>query len=559
MRGLSFVRRVPLAASGALRRFGQDPARGRAALERAVPGLGGAEPDDPATLVDRAVARDRYADACDALAMVPEGSAERASCELAVDVLAGRLSQAARSHPHDARSRRAVRAARRQLAVLAQPILGGPARVQSGESDRAGFAGPPGQPDRAGFAGPPGRTGRDAFGVLHVVTNSLPLTQAGSTIRTQRVARAQRDLGWDARVVTRLGYPVTHGDLRSSNPQIVDGVPYLRLLPLVMPADERLRTAYAAHLGGLVEDLRPDVLHAASDHVNAAVALEVGRARGIPVAYEARTFFEDTWLARHGGEEARDSDTYALLRDRHTEALLAADAVTTLGAAMRDAIIARGVDPERVFIAPNAVPIDFLEPRDQAGARTALGIEDALWCGTVATVNDDEGLDTLIDSVALLRGEGLDVRVLIVGDGPGLADLRRRAERIDVPLLAPGRVPVAEVRQWYDVLDVFALPRRDTAVNRAVTALKPLEAQARGIPVVGSDLPAVAEVLAPGSPLVAPADAAAFAEALRSFVDPGARREAGERARAWVEATRTWPSVMEAYRAAYSFLGALRG
>jgi glycosyltransferase involved in cell wall biosynthesis len=546
MRGLSFVRRVPLAASGALRRFGQDPARGRAALERAVPGLGGTAPETPAALVDRAIARDRYADACDALAMVPVSSAERASCELAVDVLAGRLSQAARSHPHDARSRRAVRAARRQLAVLAQPIPAAPARA-------------PGEPDRAGLAGPPGRTGRDGIGVLHVVTNSLPLTQAGSTIRTQRVARAQRDLGWDARVVTRLGYPVTHGDLRSPNPQMVDGVSYHRLLPLVMPADERLRTAYAAQLGRLVEDLRPDVLHAASDHVNAAVALDVGRAHGIPVAYEARTFFEDTWLARHGGEEAPDSDTYALLRDRHTEALLAADVVTTLGTGMRDAIVARGVDPERVFIAPNAVPMNFLEPRDQAGARTALGIGDALWVGSVATINDDEGLDTLIDSVALLRGEGRDVRVLIVGDGPGLADLRRRAERSGVPLLAPGRVPVAEVRQWYDVLDVFALPRRDTAVNRAVTALKPLEAQARGVPVVGSDLPAVAEVLAPGSPLVAPGDAAALAEALRSLADPATRGEAGERARAWVEATRTWPSVMEAYRAAYSFLGALTG
>jgi glycosyltransferase involved in cell wall biosynthesis len=177
----------------------------------------------------------------------------------------------------------------------------------------------------------------------------------------------------------------------------------------------------------------------------------------------------------------------------------------------------------------------------------------------VATVNDDEGLDTLIDAVALLRDDGLDARVLIVGDGPGLAALRRRADASGVPLLTPGRVPVSEVRQWYDVLDVFALPRRDTAVNRAVTALKPLEAQARGIPVVGSDLPAVAEVLAPGSSLVAPGDAMALAEALRALADPAIREGAGERARAWVEATRTWPCVMESYRAAYSYLGALTG
>ncbi|MGA1501336.1 MAG: hypothetical protein ACO38Z_01855, partial [Candidatus Nanopelagicales bacterium] len=39
MRGLGYVRRVPLAITGALRRFAQDPARGRVALERAVPRL----------------------------------------------------------------------------------------------------------------------------------------------------------------------------------------------------------------------------------------------------------------------------------------------------------------------------------------------------------------------------------------------------------------------------------------------------------------------------------------------------------------------------------------
>lgn len=535
MRALGYVRRVPLAVSGALRRFAQDPARGRAALERAIPGLRSDASDDPAARVDRAVARDRYADACDALAEIPESSPERASCALAVDVLAGRLGAAALVQPRDARGRRAVQAARRQLDVLGQPVSGGT----------------PGKR--------PAATAREGVDVLHVVTNSLPLTQAGSTIRTQRVVRAQRDLGWDARVVTRLGYPVTHGDLRSPDPQLIDGVPYHRLLPTLMPPDDRLLAVYSAHLGRLVDDLRPDVLHAASDHANAAVALEVGRERGLPVAYEARTFFEDTWLARHGGDAARDSDTYRLLSERHTEALRAADAVTTLSEGMREVIISRGIAPERVFVAPNAVPMDFLERRDAAIARRRLGLDDALWVGSVATVHRDEGFDVLIDAVALLRADGVDARVLIVGDGPDFKALRDQAERSGVPLFAPGRVPVSDVRDWYDALEVFALPRHDTALNRSVTALKPLEAQARGIPAIGSDLPAVAEVLAPGSALVTPEDAVALAGAVSALVDPVVRLEAGERARSWVGATRTWPSVMEAYRAAYSYLGALRG
>ena len=539
MSRLGFARRVPLAVSGALRRFAQDPARGRAALERAVPALATTEAGSAAALVDRAVARDRYDEACAALAAIPEDSPERASCVLSVDVLAGRLTSVLQATPRDARGRRAQRFARRQMAVLGEPV-GAPVRHDAP-------------------VGPGGDRDRSRFGVLHVVTNSLPVTQAGSTIRTQRVARAQRDLGWDARVVTRPGYPVTHGDLHSPDPQVIDGVPYHRLLPLVMPAEERMRESYAALLGDLIDTVRPDVLHAASDHVNAAVALQLGRARGLPVAYEARSFFEDTWLARHGGEAARQSDTYELLRKRHTEVLLAADVVTTLGPGMRDEIVARGVDPSRVFITPNAVPVDFLEARDRDAARARLGVGDALWIGTVATVHDAEGLDTLIDAVARVRERGSDARVLIVGDGPALGDLRARAESRAVPLLAPGRVPVDEVRDWYDVLDIFALPRRNTAVNRTVTALKPLEAQARGVPAVGSDLPAVVEVLAPGSPLVPPGDAEALAGAIEAWADPDARADAGEQARGWVATTRTWPCVMDAYRAAYSFLGAPQG
>lgn len=540
MATLGIARRVPLAISGAWRRFSQDPARGRAALERAVPALAAPATGEGLRRFDRAVARDRLDEARLALAEIPADDPARDSCLLALEVLSGRLTEAAYTRPRDARARRAQRAARRQLQTLGLPVDAAQSHVDPGSAA-----------ERRSQRG-------DRFGVLHVVTNSLPLTQAGSTIRTQRVARAQRDLGWDARVVTRPGYPVTHGDLRSPNPQVLDGVPYHRLLPLLMPADEGVREAYARLLGRLVDDVRPDVLHAASDHVNAAAALEVGRQRGLPVAYEARSFFEDTWLARHGGESSRESELYALLRQRHTETLLAADVVTTLGTGMRDAIIARGVDPGRVFIAPNAVPLEFLAPRDQRASRARLGLDDCLWFGSVATVNDDEGLDTLVDAVALLRADGLDARVLIVGAGPDLARLRQHAEDARVPFSSPGRVPFSEVLEWYDALDGFALPRRDTAVNRAVTALKPLEAQARGVPAVGSDLPAVAEVLAPGSALAPAGDADALAVALAALADPARRREAGSRARAWVASTRTWPSVMDSYRAAYSFLGALR-
>ena len=536
------LRHAPLIVSGALRRFAEDPARGRAALQRAIPRLaqrprGGGS--DDLTELDRAVAEDRYADACALLADVPVQDPRRAGADLAVERLGGRLTQVSSAMAIDARGRRAVRRAAADLRRLGSPL---PTWCAPASRD-------------AGAEAMAARTST-APRILHVVTNSLPRVQAGSTIRTQRIAAAQRDMGWDSQVVTRPGYPVTRGEAWAADLEFVDGVPYHRLLPTTMPDEGRMPEVYARELATLVDRLRPDVLHGASDPVNARAALEVGRRAGLPVAYEARSFFEDTWLSRHGGDDT--ADTYRLLRARHDEILHAADVVTTLGEAMRTEIISRGVPAERVIVAPNAVPAAFLAPREvsPAGRRGALGLEPAdLWVGSLATLNDDEGFDVLLEALALLRADGLDARALLVGDGPARVSLRNLAEQRGVPTVMPGRVPMADVLPWYDALDVFAFPRHDTPLNRLVTGLKPVEAQARGIPVVGSDLPAVREVVAPTARLTAPGDPGALSTALAELVDPEVRRGEGAAAREWVGQTRTWPRVMEAYRDAYSFGG----
>jgi glycosyltransferase involved in cell wall biosynthesis len=519
----------------------EDPARGWAALGRAVPAVSTwrRRSEDLARQFDAAVADDRYAEAARLLGEWPADHAGRDSAKRALDRLGGDLVAVASSNPHDARGRRAQRLAQRDIAVLGSvlPIWAYGSDFPVVNHDRVELV----QPLR----------------ILHVVTNSLPLVQAGSTIRTQRVARAMRDRQWDAHVVTRPGFPVFHGDVMAPECEVVDSVPYHRLLPGVAPSSMGMFEVYPQLLQELTQELHPHILHAASDHVNARAALEVGRRSDIPVAYEARTLFEETWAATHGGDSARDTDSYRLMRSRHDEVLRAADVVTTLGEGMRTEILNRGVAPERVFVVPNAVSDDFLTPVQTPGhAREALGIAGGdLLVGSVTTLYPYEGLGTLIEAVALLRHSGVDARVLLVGDGPERMALLDQAARLGVPIAAPGRVAVSAVRDYFDALDVFALPRIDDPVTRLVTALKPLEAQARAVPVVGSDIPAVAEVLAPGSTLVDPSDPHAWADALLHEGEPGIREATGVAAREWVRACRTWPSVMTTYASAYASLG----
>jgi glycosyltransferase involved in cell wall biosynthesis len=397
----------------------------------------------------------------------------------------------------------------------------------------------------------------DPRAVLKFVTNALPVTNAGYTVRTHRIALAQRELGYNTQVVTRPGYPLSQG-VGDTRPRVeVDGVTYHRLLPW-LPARSPVRDiGKAADLARpLVERLRPAVLHAVSNHLNAAVAVELGRRHGLPVVYEVRGFLEDSWLSRDPAH-TEDADFYRLTRELETRRMAEADAVVTLGEAMRAEIAGRGIDPAKIFTVPNGVDEAFLEPLpDAAGLRAGLGIgADTPVIGLTSSFYGYEGIDTLIDAAALLRERGTEAALLLVGDGPERGALERRAAERGVAAVFTGRVPMSSVREYHAVLDVFAVPRRADRVCQLVTPLKPIEAMAGGIPVIASDVNALREIVEPGvtGTLTLPEDAEAWANSLEELIySPDQRRKIGQAAQEWVRTERTWRAVATRYREAYS-------
>ena len=378
------------------------------------------------------------------------------------------------------------------------------------------------RPERSAPRGPRGHSDASAHGwavpgrVLHLVTDALPTTNAGYTVRTQRIAAAQREAGLDPHVVTKAGFPVAQGHLDGRRVAAVDGVPYHRLLPYRLPprADDAaaLGLDLAARLTG---KLRPAVLHAASNHLNGQLALALREDFGLPVIYEARGFWEETWLSRHGvdpgqaaqrrapdgqarsvtsvssgteparpraesvvparlpGADLVASDFYRLSREAETRCMTEADLVVTLGEVMRAEIVARGADPGKVIVVPNAVSAEFLQPLpDGAPVRAALGIRPGeLVAGLVSNLVPYEGIGTLLEAAAELRRRGRAIRPLIVGDGTERAALERLAGQLGLAGIAifTGRVPMSEVRRYHAVLDLFVVPRTSDRVCQLVT------------------------------------------------------------------------------------------
>lgn len=394
------------------------------------------------------------------------------------------------------------------------------------------------------------RTSTGTTRVLHLVSSALPEVVAGYTLRTQGIAKAQHRAGHDVHVVTQVGFPVTRGHLSARADVAVDGVPHHRLLPVRLPfrADGALR----ADIDGaarLVQQLRPTVLHAHSNHVNGQVGLALRSRFGIPLVYEVRGLLEETWLSRGDGRNSATSDFYRLNRAAETSVMRAADAVVVLNEALRDEVVARGVPAERVHVVPNCVDGSWLdEPAAPSPDRPFLTV------GLVGTLNAYEGLDVLVEAVAARRSVGDDVRLLVVGDGAARDDLvRLAAERgLGDAATFTGRVPYAEVRAAYARLDVFCLPRLDLPVTRLVPPLKPVEAMALGIPVVASDLAPLRELVgADRGVLVRPGDPAALATAFADLSAPDVRRTIGATARDWVAQTRTWEAAATRYQQFY--------
>ena len=426
------------------------------------------------------------------------------------------------------------------------------------------------EPDRLHIPELPGAGNSRPGTILHIVTDALPSTSAGYTIRTQEIAVAQRAADGDPRldphVVTRIGFPVTAGAIDGRRLVTVDGIPYHRLLPWVMPGRaDTIAADGLKHAARLVADVRPSVLHAASNYSNALIALALREATQLPVLYEVRGFWEDTWLSRHSAgatSDLRHSDRYVRSRALETHCMQAADLVVTLGEAMRDEITERGIDPANILIVPNGVSQEFLQPLpDPTALKSQLGIKDGEHVvGLVSSLVAHEGIGTLLAAVKILGDRGVRTRALIVGDGPERGTLQRHAAQLGLDAIFTGRVPMAKVRDYHAVLDVFVVPRTPDRVCQLVTPLKPVEAMASGLPVVVSGVRALGEIVQDRVTglLFPPLDAEALADALQLlFGNPELRRELGANAKQWVARDRTWEHNAVRYRDAYARLGAL--
>ena len=293
---------------------------------------------------------------------------------------------------------------------------------------------------------------------------------------------------------------------------------------------------------------------------NALIGLALRANLGLPLVYEVRGFFEASWT--NDATVAVTAVSAELTRRRYaaeSRVMAAADGITTLGQAMRDELVDRGVPAEKIVIVPNGVnPDDFAPTQPDPRLRARYGLGDRWVFGYISNMDHyREGHELLIEATARLVAAGRAVACLLVGDGHLRARLEAKvaAAGLGSAVIFTGKVPFSEVRAHYALLDAFVVARMSDRASRFVTPIKPYEAMAMQLPVVVSDLPALTEIAAPGERgLVFPSgDAAALAIALERLIDqPQLAQRLGATARSWVLSERTWAANGPRYRELYT-------
>ncbi|WP_170105648.1 glycosyltransferase family 4 protein [Desmospora activa] len=405
------------------------------------------------------------------------------------------------------------------------------------------------------------RKGESVSGrVLHVLNNTLPYTGNGYAIRSQAILRFQKERGFRPVVVTRLGFPEGKNSEKAGVVrEAVDGLLAYRL----MDDDHRLRFTpiqtylkrYTEALEEVVEEVRPEAIHAASNFFNGYPAAVVARSQGLPFIYEVRGFWEMTRAAVIEGYH--DSAKYQSHRRMEQEVIQAADQVVVIGETLKEYLIGEGVEADKITVVPNGVDTQQFEPMSPDRELAARwGLEGKRVIGFIGSITSYEGLDDLIVAFARLSERMEDLRLLIVGGGSELPRLKELAAQIGVNkrVIFTGRVEHDAVPRYYSLVDICPFPRIDATVCELITPLKPLEAMALAKTVLVSDLPALRELVRGGETglVFRRGDVDALTEALAEVLEaPGEAERLGRQAREWVLQQRDWRDVVTRYREVY--------
>ncbi|CAN5414589.1 glycosyltransferase family 4 protein [soil metagenome] len=166
--------------------------------------------------------------------------------------------------------------------------------------------------------------------------------------------------------------------------------------------------------------------------------------------------------------------------------------------------------------------------------------------GYIGRLMPQKGVLVLADALAQIKSENW--RLLVVGDGEARPAMEKKLADYGLPGRCQfvGAVQYDQTPEYFQKIDVLALPTITTKKIREQFGRVIIEAMACRVPVIGSTCGAIPEVLGDAGIVVPEGDAKALAEALRQIInDKNLHKKLAEAGSRRVKENFTWERVAE--------------
>lgn len=274
-------------------------------------------------------------------------------------------------------------------------------------------------------------------------------------------------------------------------------------------------------LRALIKDFQPDLIYERvaylqNSGVKTAESMNVKHVAEINAPYpEERVYFSG------------NSFFLNQAKDHERQILAKSDLITAVSSDLKEHLQKKLTDIDsKVIVVPNCVnPSETAHTSaDVATLRESYGLSDKTIIGFVGSIFPYHGVDLLIDAFAQMESL-TETRLLVVGDGEALPELKAKARSLGVldRCIFTGSVPHRQVYPLIEIMDICVMPDS----NWYGSPVKIFEYGLMKKPVIAPDLGPLRDVMTDGeNGLLVKSNAVALRQAIEKLVsEPEKRRD----------------------------------
>lgn len=234
---------------------------------------------------------------------------------------------------------------------------------------------------------------------------------------------------------------------------------------------------YSPKISKVLQNLEFDIIHSHHPFVLGPLALKLARRRNVPIVYTFHTQYDQythyvplpsalvSWFSKNQVRRFAQS----------------VDQITTPADTAKRILLEYGVT-NQIDVIPNPTDLSKFQAANGTSVKQEYQLSNAKVLINVGRVAPEKNLGLLLQSFRMILTKGPEpVKLMIVGDGPALKDLKQLAAQLGIEkeVIFTGMVNPALVPNYLAAADLFVMTSKTE-----VKPLSQLEALAAGVPIV---------------------------------------------------------------------------